>query len=109
MGQRGRPKPVLALSAEEESTLRRWAARRSSSQALAMRCRVVLAAAEGRTNQEIAGELGCAANTVGKWRARFLDRRLDGLVDEPRPGAPRTVSDADVERVIVKTLEEAPR
>jgi transposase len=109
MGQRGRPKPVLVLSAEEEATLRRWAARPSTSQALAFRCRVVLGAAAGKTNQEVAAELGCTDDTVGKWRRRFLAKRLDGLSDEPRPGAPRKISDEDVERVVVTTLEEAPR
>lgn len=68
----------------------------------------VLAAADGKKNQDIAAELGCNKNTVGKWRSRFALRRLDGLHDEPRPGKPRTITDDDVERVVVKTLEEQP-
>jgi transposase len=98
----------LVLSVEERETLERWARRPKSAQALALRCRIVLAAAEGETNQEIAARLACDRNTVGKWRARFVERRLDGLHDEPRPGKPRTISDQDVERVIVKTLEQTP-
>ena len=108
MGQRGRRAPVVVLSEEERETLERWARRPKSAQALAFRCRVVLAAASGETNSEIAARLGCNPNTVGKWRGRFVERRLDGLHDEPRPGKPRTIGDADVERVIVKTLEETP-
>ena len=88
--------------------LERWARRPKSAQALAFRCRIVLAAAEGRSSTEIAAELGCTGSTVGKWRGRFARRGLDGLHDEPRPGKPRTISDEDVERVIVKTLEEQP-
>ena len=88
-------------------TCGRWAGGRSSSQALALRCRLVLACAQGdRTHAEIAAELGCNPATVGKWRRRFAERRLDGLHDEPRPGKPRTISDQDVERVIVTTLEQ---
>ena len=98
----------VVLSEEERETLERWARRPSSAQALAFRCRVVLAAAEGRSSTEIAAELGCNGSTVGQWRGRFARRRLDGLHDEPRPGKPRTISDEDVERVIVKTLEEQP-
>ena len=98
----------MVLSEEERETLERWARRPKSAQALAFRCRVVLAAASGETNSEIAARLGCNPNTVGKWRGRFVERRLDGLHDEPRPGKPRTIGDADVERVIVKTLEETP-
>jgi transposase len=79
------------------------------SDALACRCRVVWAAAEGRSSIEIAERLGCDASTVGKWRVRFAERGLDGLQDEPRPGKPRTISDEQVERVIVKTLEEQPK
>src|SRR5215216_3404544 len=103
--------PVRAevmLDEEQRETLERWARRPKSSQALAFRCRIVLAAAEGRSSTEIATELGCNANTVGKWRGRFARRGLDGLHDEPRPGKPRSISDEDVERVIVKTLEEQP-
>src|SRR5262249_6631103 len=96
------------LSDEEREVLERWARRPKSSQALAFRCRIVLAAAEGRSSKEIAAELGCNDSTVGRWRGRFARRRFDGLHDEPRPGKPRTVSDEDVERVIVKTLEEQP-
>ena len=88
--------------------LERWARRPRSAQALALRCRIVLAAAEGRSSTEIAAELGCTGSTVGKWRGRFAERRLDGLHDEPRPGKPRQISDEEVERVIVKTLEEQP-
>jgi len=99
----------VVLGAEEREVLRRWARRPKSSQALALRCRIVLAAAEGGSSAEIAAELGCNHNTVSKWRGRFARRGLDGLHDEPRPGKPRTVSDEDVERVIVKTLEEQPR
>ena len=73
-----------------------------------MRCRIVLAAAEGRYNRDIAVELGCHPATVGKWRGRFALGRLDGLADDPRPGPPRKITDAMVEEVIVKTLEQAP-
>jgi transposase len=109
MAARGRPKAELVLTGEERETLERWARRPTSAQALALRCRIVLACAEGLSNQEVAAAQGVNQVTVGKWRARFASQRLDGLHDEPRPGAPRTISDADVERVLVKTLEEAPR
>src|SRR5436309_14883371 len=99
----------VVLSGEERETLERWAGRPKSSQALAFRCRIVLAAAEGQSSKEIAAELGCNDSTVGKWRGRFSRRGLDGLHDEPRPGKPRSISDEDVERVIVKTLEEQPK
>jgi transposase len=98
----------VVLTAEEREVLERWARRAKSSQALAFGCRVVLAAAEGCASKEIAAELGCNQNTVSTWRGRFARRGLDGLHDEPRPGKPRTISDADVERVIVKTLEQRP-
>ena len=98
----------VVLSGEEREVLERWARRPKSSQALAFRCRVVLAAAEGRSSTEIAAEPGCNLSTGGGWRGRFARRRLDGLHDEPRPGKPRTISDEQVERVIVKTLEERP-
>ena len=108
MGQRGIPLAVLVLSDEERETLERWARRHTSAQALALRCRIVLACAEGGANTEVAEALGVNRSTVGKWRARFVERRLDGLHDEPRPGGPRSIGDDDVERVIVKTLEETP-
>ena len=106
--RRGRPAVAVELSDEERETLERWARRPKSSQALALRCRIVLAAAEGRYNKEIAGALGCHPATVAKWRSRFAGRRLDGLCDEPRPGAPRTIGDAKVEEVVVRTLESTP-
>ena len=99
----------VVLSDEERETLERWARRPTSSQALAFRCRIVLAAAEGRSSTEIGAELGCTGSTVGRWRGRFARRGIDGVHDEPRPGKPRSISDEDVERVIVKTLEEQPR
>ena len=103
------PKPApLVLSTDERATLERWSRRRSSAQALALRCRIVLACAEGASNTEVAQRLGVSRPTVTKWRARFVTRRLEGLVDEPRPGAPRTITDEQVERVVVKTLEETP-
>src|SRR5436305_14302899 len=92
----------VVLGEEERETLERWARRPKSSQALAFRCRIVLAAAEGCSSSEIAAELGCNLSTVGRWRGRFARHGLDGLHDEPRPGRPRTISDQDVERVIVK-------
>ena len=108
METRGRPKAPLVLSEDERETLERWARRRTSAQALALRCKLVLACAKGATNNEVADRFDVNPATVSKWRARFVARRLDGLADEPRPGAPRTISDEDVERVIVKTLEETP-
>jgi transposase/DNA-binding CsgD family transcriptional regulator len=109
MARRGRPTVEITLSAEERSTLQRWARRHSSSQALALRCRIVLACAEAdRTHAEIAAALGCNPVTVSKWRHRFAADRLDGLVDAPRPGAVRTIGDDVIEAVIVDTLETAP-
>jgi transposase len=99
----------VVLADEEREVLERWARRPKSSQALALRCRIVLAAAEGKPNIEIAAELGCNRLTAGRWRSRFAEHRLDGLHDEPRPGKPRMITDEDVERVIVKTLEEQPK
>jgi len=99
--------PVV-LSDDERETLERWARRPKSAQALASRCRIILACAEGGHVIEVAERLGLDPHTVGKWRRRFLADRLEGLHDEPRPGTPRTISDDDVEAVIVKTLEETP-
>ena len=109
MGTRGRPKAELALSDEERATLERWVRRRTSSQALALRSRIVLACARGATNNDVAAQLGVNQATVSKWRSRFVARRLEGLTDEPHPGAPRTVTDDDVERVVVKILTDKPR
>jgi transposase len=105
----GRPMPPLTLEVEERETLERWARRRTTAQALALRARIVLASAAGKTNTAIAREARVKKQTVGKWRARFLAKRLDGLLDEPRPGAPRTIMDVDVERVVTLTLESTPR
>jgi transposase len=106
---RGRPKAQLVLTGEEREALQRLATRRKSAQAMALRARIVLACAEGGTNQEVATKLGVNQATVGKWRRRFVADRMDGLFDEPRPGAPRTITDDKVEAVIVKTLEEKPK
>jgi transposase len=103
-----RPKPELVLSDDERRTLTRWANRPKSTQRLALRARVVLACADEPSNQAAAARLGVCAATVGTWRNRFVARRLEGLADEPRPGAPRTVADEDVERVVTRTLEAKP-
>src|SRR5437868_10364262 len=99
----------LLLSAEEREQLQAWARRPTSAQALAQRSRIVLAAAEGLKNTEIAERLRVTRPMVTKWRSRFAEHRLDGLTDEPRPGQPRTITDAQVEEVIVKTLETTPK
>jgi transposase/transcriptional regulator with XRE-family HTH domain/DNA-binding CsgD family transcriptional regulator len=109
MARTGRPKAPLILTNDEQETLVRWSRRAKSSQALALRCRIVLACATGATNKQVAAELGVSLPTVGKWRSRFVARRLEGLVDEPRPGAPRTITDEQVEAVVVATLEETPK
>jgi transposase len=99
---------AVVLTDDERETLERWVRRPKSAQGLALRCRIVLASAGGGTNTAIAGQLGVNRATVRKWRNRFVEQRLDGLHDEPRPGAPRTFGDDAVEMVIVKTLEETP-
>ncbi len=99
---------LLELSDAELAELRSLAARRSTAQALALRARIILACAEGGQNKEVAGRLGLDRQTVGKWRRRFIERRVDGLHDEPRSGTPRTIDDARIEAVIVRTLESLP-
>ncbi|MFI1158373.1 IS630 family transposase [Streptomyces sioyaensis] len=89
--------------------LQSWVRRRSSAQSLVLRSRIVLESADGHAIAEVARRLGITTDTVRAWRRRFLERRLDGLCDEPRPGVPRKITDADVERVVVKTLEETPK
>ena len=109
MADRGRPKAELVLTDDERQTLERWARRPSSSQALAQRCRIVLGCAAGKPNKQVAVEVGVWPQTVGVWRRRFVERRLGGLVDEPRPGGPRTITDERVEAVVVATLEREPK
>lgn len=106
---RGRAKALLVLTEEERETLERWARRPTTAQALAQRARIVLTCAMGRSNQVVARDVGVNRLTVGRWRRRFVAKRLNGLLDEPRPGAPRKITDTDVERVVRLTLETAPR
>jgi len=105
----GRPIPALTLTEAERESLQNWALRPKSAQALALRARMILICAEGHTNTQVAQKLPVRIQTVCKWRQRFVDRRLDGLLDEPRPGTPRKVSDAEVERVLTLTLESTPK
>lgn len=98
----------LVLSDPEIAQLTAWSRRPKTARALAERAAIILASASGAPTTAVAAAVGVTRQTVGKWRARFLSRRLDGLVDAPRPGAPRTIQDGDVERVIRKTLEERP-
>jgi len=105
----GRPKQPLILTGEEYDRLQSLAHRARSQSLLARRARVVLACAEGLDNQAVAKKLRCSNGMVGKWRSRFLKARLEGLYDEPRPGAPRKVTDAQVEQVVIQTLESTPR
>jgi len=100
---------TIELSDGERAQLEAWSRRRTSAQALAQRSRIVLLAAEGLKNTEIAERLGVHRHMATKWRARFAEQRLDGLVDEPRPGRPRTVTDEQVEAVVVRTLETTPK
>ena len=105
----GRPLAELVLTAEEQETLLRWARRPKSAQALAQRARLVLACAQGESNTAVSREMRLTMQTIGKWRSRFVVQRLEGLLDEPRPGAPRRIGDSDVERVLTLTLETTPR
>lgn len=98
----------LTVTDDERAKLEAWVRRPKTAQRLALRSRIVLAAADGQSNTAIAADLRVTLPTVGKWRQRFLDRRLDGLTDEPRPGPPRTVTDAQVEDVVTRTLESKP-
>jgi transposase len=98
----------LTLTDDERAKLEAWARRPKTAQRLALRSRIVLAAADGHSNTDIAADLRVTMPTVGKWRRRFLEGRLEGLADEPRPGAPRGISDARVEEVITRTLESKP-
>jgi transposase len=105
----GRPKAELVLSQEERETLEGLTRRRKTAAGLARRAAIVLACAEGNSNKTVAKRLQVASLTVGKWRARFVRDRLDGLLDEPRPGAPRRVTDKKVEDVVTQTLESTPK
>src|SRR3970040_2069625 len=108
MARTGRPKELLVLAPTEREELERWARRRETEQRLAVRSRIVLRCAEGLDNNEVAAELSLNAKTVSKWRRRFVERRLDGLSDDPRPGVPRTVLDDRVEEIVRRTIEEQP-
>ena len=105
----GKTAVAIDLTEEERRELEGLASRRRTAQGLARRARIVLFAAEGLENKEIAVRVGVAPNTVGKWRNRFAHHRLDGLTDEPRPGAPRQIGDDEVAEVVRRTLETTPR
>ena len=105
----GRPTAELVVNAEDRATLTRWTARRTTAQSLALRSRIILRCATGVSNMTVAQELGVTDQTVCKWRGRFVKRGVAGLLDEPRSGVPRKITDDQVEAVIVKTLESTPR
>ena len=105
----GRPKAELVLTEAERTVLERYVRRGTTAQRLSMRAQIVLLCAEGLDNTKVSRRLRTTAHTVGKWRARFVEARLDGVLDEPRPGAPRAISDEQVEAVVVKTLESTPK
>jgi transposase len=105
----GRPKAELTLTSEERSELQGLIRRRSAPQAMALRAQIVLRCAQGRTNAQVAEALGISMPTVGKWRKRFVENRLAGLHDEPRPGGPRSISDEAVAEVVTLTLETKPK
>jgi transposase len=105
----GRPKAALVLSSEQREQLEQWSRRRKTAQALAQRSRIILGCADGHPNDAVARQVRVTPQTVGKWRGRFLARGLEGLLDEPRVGARRKISDADVERVLTMTLESTPK
>jgi transposase len=109
MARTGRPKVVITLSDADRAELERFAARTRSARRLAFRAKIILASASGASDVAIAGRVRTSANTVGCWRKRFAAKGIDGLFDEPRPGAPRTINDAAVERVVVETLERIPK
>ena len=106
--RRGRHLAAIELSEHERERLQEWTRRRKTSQAWSMRARIVLGCAEGASNTEVANDLRATVQTVSKWRRRFVEKRLDGLLDEPRPGKPRTISDARIEKLIATTLNELP-
>jgi transposase len=107
--KRGRPRPVTKLTAPQREQLEQWTRRRKTAQALARRASIILLSVEGLNDVQIASRLNTTRETVGRWRRRFLSHGVDGLLDEPRPGAPRKISDTDVERVITLTLESKPK
>ncbi|AQY20284.1 hypothetical protein T261_01700 [Streptomyces lydicus] len=109
MSRPGPKIPPLLVTDAQRAVLEGWVRRRTTAQALAQRARIVLECADGHSIMEVSRRLGITADTVRTWRRRFLERGLDGLSDEPRPGVPRKITDADIERVIVKTLEEKPK
>jgi transposase len=107
--RRGRQLAPLSITMEERESLERWTRRPKTGQALAQRARIILESATGKSNTEVARRLRITKQMVGKWRTRFLEKRLDGLLDEPRPGTPRRLSDMEVERVLTMTLESTPK
>jgi transposase len=109
MPRTGRPKVELVVSDDEHAELRRLTKRAHVNRHVAFRARLVLACADGSSNTVVARRHRTTGHTVGKWRRRFIESRLDGLYDEPRVGGPRTISDEEVEAVIIRTLETTPK
>src|SRR5436305_13146744 len=100
---------AIVLEAGEKSDLTALTRKHGAPQALAERARIILGAAAGRNNKEVAAKVGVCAVTAGTWRNRFAERRMNGLYDEPRPGAPREIGDDEIATTIRKTLETLPK
>ncbi|MFE7276731.1 IS630 family transposase [Streptomyces sp. NPDC057623] len=109
MARTGRPKAELVLSVEERAALEGWVRRRSTPQAWALRCRIILACSDGMSHKDVGALVGMTGQSVGRWRARFVEHRIAGLGDLPRSGGPRSVSDERIAAVVKRTLESTPR